>query len=123
MSCFDCKNMHHKCKAECCGVFPISKELYEKNQHKIVRKPHDVIDADGHVIPCTVDSYCIFLNEDLYCNIYEDRPSVCRQFGDESHPMLCCPVLDKNGKERSRQNRRHIEKQTRNHMSKLGIIQ
>ena len=123
MSCFDCKKMHDKCKAQCCGVVPIPKETYAANQDKIVRKPHDFVDADENVIPLTTDAYCVFLNQDLSCNIYDDRPDVCRKFGDESHPMLFCPVLDKNGKERCRQNRRQVERQTSSYMSKLGILQ
>lgn len=123
MSCFDCKKMHPKCKAQCCGVVPIPKETYANNQHKIVRQPHDLVDAGTDVIPLTADAYCPFLTEGLDCNIYDDRPDVCRKFGDESHPMLFCPHLDKTGKQRSRQNRRQIERQTSSYMSKLGILQ
>lgn len=123
MSCFDCKKMHHKCKAKCCGVVPIPKEIYEINKEKIVRKASELIDADDCVIPITSDFYCVFLNEDLSCNIYEQRPDVCRKFGDESHPMLFCPVLDKSGNERCRQSRRRIERETNKYISKLKINQ
>lgn len=122
MSCFDCKKMHSKCGAQCCGIVPIPKETYNNNLDKISRQPHEVLDHEDHVIPLTKDGHCPFLSEDLTCNIYEDRPSVCRKFGDESHPMLFCPYLDKNGKERSRQARRKLEKETSKYMSKLKII-
>jgi hypothetical protein len=115
--------MHHKCKADCCGIVPIPKSIYFSNREKIVNIPHEVIDADDAVIPLTQNATCVFLNGDLSCNIYEDRPDVCRKFGDESHPMLFCPMLDKNGKERCRQNRRQVERQTSSYMSKLGILQ
>ncbi len=123
MSCFDCKKMHSKCKAGCCGIVPISKEIYNSNKDKIVRQPHEIIEEGDCVIPITQDVYCVFLDGDLHCNIYEDRPDVCRKFGDESHAMLFCPVLDKNGKERSRQNRRAVERQTAKYISKLQVIQ
>ena len=123
MSCFDCKKMHSKCKAECCGVVPIPNEIYENHKDKIVRQPNDLFRTEDCVVPITDGAYCIFLNTDLSCNIYEDRPEVCRKYGDESHPMLFCPVLDQNGKERCRQNRRQVERQTSRYMSKLGILQ
>ena len=100
MSCFDCKKMHSKCGANCCGLVPIPKSIYADNQDKIVSVPHEVVDAGDSVIPLTANATCIFLNSDLSCNIYENRPDICRKFGDESHPMLFCPVLDKNGKVR-----------------------
>lgn len=123
MNCFDCKKMHSKCKAQCCGVVPIPKEIYNNNKDKIVRPPHDFVDAGEDVIPLTSDAYCPFLNQDLTCNIYEARPDVCRKFGDESHPMLFCSYLDKNGNERCRQNRRAVERQTEKYISKLKVLQ
>lgn len=112
MTCFDCKKMHSKCGAKCCGNVPIPKEIYYANESKIIRKPHDTIDLKDCILPISDDGNCVYLNRDLSCNIYSDRPNICRKFGDESHPMLCCPVLDKNGKERCRQSKRKIERQT-----------
>ena len=45
------------------------------------------------------------------CKIYNERPEVCKRFGDESHPALCCPYQDKNGRVRSRAERRYTERQ------------
>lgn len=119
---FDCKKMHPKCKAQCCGIVPIPKEIYDANKDKLVRPIVNLLDVVIAYIPVTEDHYCPFLNEDLSCNIYEERPEVCKKFGDESHKMLICPYLDKNGKERSRQfmrsERRNIEK----YQSKLKIF-
>jgi Fe-S-cluster containining protein len=116
--------MHSKCKAECCGIVPIPKEIYKRNKDKIIRVADETIDvAEGDCyIPITKCAHCVFLNYDSICNIYEDRPDVCRKFGDESHPMLFCHYLDKDGKERSRQNRRFVERQTAKHISKLRVI-
>jgi Fe-S-cluster containining protein len=112
MSCFDCKKMHHKCKAQCCGIVPIPKSIYEECKDKIVRTPLKLLEGEETVLPITEDALCVFLNEDLTCNIYDKRPIVCEIFGDESHPMLTCPVLDKHGNERSRQDQRRKEQQS-----------
>ncbi len=122
MTYFDCKKMHSKCKAQCCGVVPIPKDVYEKNQDKIVRKPHLLIDAGVNVIPITKDAYCPFLTEKLDCNIYDDRPTICRKFGDETHPMLCCPCLDKNGKIRSKKNQNIMEIKSKEFLNRLRIL-
>lgn len=120
---FDCKKMHPKCKAQCCGVVPMPKELYEKHKDKINRVPNEILNHEGNVIPITADAYCPFLSDDLQCNIYDDRPEICRKFGDETHPMLFCPHLDKNGNERSRQSRRQVERSSSKYMSKLRVLQ
>lgn len=119
---FDCKKMHPKCQAQCCGVVPIPKEIYEKHKDKVNRKPTKLMEHEGNIIPLTEDFLCPFLDGDLSCKIYEDRPDVCRKFGDESHPMLFCPHLDKNGKERSRQSKREIERNSSKYMHKLKVI-
>lgn len=119
MSCFDCKKMHSKCKAACCGVVPIPKTLYDESQDKIVREPKEIMICDDSVIPITASGNCVFLNEDLSCNIYENRPIICEKFGDESHPMLVCPFLDKEGNERTRQDRRRQEKKCKKHIDEL----
>lgn len=104
---FECKKYHCKCKAECCGIVPIPRTLWQKKQHAIQRHPKEVMSGiatnkitgqrENIVIPLTEDNYCPFLKKDLSCAIYDERPEVCRKFGDESHPMLCCPMQDKDG--------------------------
>ncbi len=110
MTIFDCKSQHSKCKACCCGPVPIDKQVYADNQHKMNREPIDILDLDDSIIPITDSGYCVFLSDSLECGIYDQRPEVCRKFGDESHPMLTCAYLKANGQERSRQNRRLIER-------------
>lgn len=124
MTCFDCKKMHSKCQANCCSMISIPKDLYEDKKDKIVTQPDKVINSfDNHVLPITPNQSCIFLNEDFSCNIYEDRPSVCREFGNETHPMLYCPFLDKDGNERSRQNRRLIQQKSHKYISNYVKLQ
>lgn len=119
---FDCKKMHPKCKAQCCGVVPIPEKIYNNNKHKIVTQPIEMLSLNETFIPITKDSNCVFLNGDLSCNIYEDRPEICRKFGDESHPMLCCPYLHSSGKERTEKERRKIEKNINTFANKFRIL-
>lgn len=136
----DCKKMHHKCKAACCGMCPIPADIYNRNLDKIVEQPisteyarqPDLEDCNGemavskiksckeigYVIPITKSLKCCFLNKDYTCNIYDDRPFLCRKYGDESHHLMSCPWLDKNGKERTRAERRRLD----NPKSKFVIL-
>lgn len=112
------ESSHNKCKAACCGVCPIPKDIYERNRDKLVQIPLEEKELEGYdptasekrpfILPMTEDTYCPFLNKDKTCNIYDDRPDVCRRFGDDSHPCLCCPYQDKDGRLRSRQEARKI---------------
>lgn len=107
---FECEKYHCKCKAHCCGIVPIPVPIWQRNQHNLqaqVLEKHKVY-ATGQnnvkqtcILPITEDSLCPFLQEDLKCAIYEDRPNVCRQFGDESHWALRCPMQHKDGTPRS----------------------
>mgnify|MGYP001618994626 CR=1 FL=1 len=109
---FECEKYHCKCKARCCGIVPIPVTTWQKNQHHIqkqVQKVHKVraTDQDGKphlaMLPITEDGLCPFLKEDLKCAIYADRPKVCKQFGDESHWALRCPMQHKDGTPRSKE--------------------
>ena len=101
---FECKKYHGQCKARCCGVVPIKLSLWKKKQKYIQSSPKEIMfgkSKEGKVvIPLTETLLCPFLKEDLSCAIYEDRPDVCRKFGDETHELLCCPMQDKDGNER-----------------------
>ncbi len=107
---FNCQKCHHKCKAECCNICPIPKHTLDKNKWLIQRdiitelsfeySGHVPIGEGEHVVPITEDGKCCFLRKDLQCAIYEERPFLCRKFGDESHPRMTCRFQDKDGKER-----------------------
>ena len=106
---FECFKYHTKCKAACCGVVPIEKEIYERNRDKLVNPVEKEFPMDDtHICPVTADMMCPFLNKNLTCNIYHDQPSVCKKYGDETHVCLKCPMQDKNGRERSRQDSRKV---------------
>ena len=135
---FNCKNHHSKCKAGCCGIVPMSKERWDRNQDKIVTSPIKVEYPgwtgkmetkdkrewvmEGEVLPITETLKCCFLNEDLSCNIYEDRPDICREFGSEDHLQLSCPYQNKDGKDRSRQAKRMIERKQASSMEMFKIL-
>lgn len=110
MTAFDCFKCHSKCKAVCCNVCPIEKEIYERNLDKRLRSIEKLSSLGAHVIPITSDGKCVFLKDDLTCNIYDDRPFLCKKFGDETHLMMTCAYQDKNGRHRSRQEKRALER-------------
>ncbi len=128
----DCTKCHSKCHAECCScTAPIPKDIYERNKHKIVTQPIEVIETEGQdinlkdeiaIVALTEHHQCIFLNIDLSCNIYEDRPWICKKFGDETHPYLTCSYQSKDGRIRSRQERRAIERSNEKNLeNNLGL--
>lgn len=115
---FECSRLHSQCQAQCCGNAPIDPEIYERNLDKRLEEvvqeiPFRNIDPeDGElklmVLPVTESGKCTFLKRDLTCNIYDDRPEVCRRYGNERHLMLTCPYQAKDGRIRSRQERRSL---------------
>jgi Fe-S-cluster containining protein len=109
---FECEKYHCKCKARCCGIVPIPLTIWQKNQHNIqreVKEAHKVYVTDQEnvrhtaFLPITEDHLCPFLRADLKCAIYENRPKVCKKFGDESHWALRCPMQHKDGTPRSKE--------------------
>ncbi len=110
---FNCKTQHSMCKALCCGTFPIDEEIYDRNKFRIVTEPYREVrftenNNKSFVTAHTESGLCVFLNKDLSCNIYDQRPLICKKYGDESHALLRCPFQDKNGTVRSRQERRSV---------------
>jgi Fe-S-cluster containining protein len=53
---------------------------------------------------------CPYLSDTFHCSIYRDRPDVCKLYGNESQINLTCQYQDKNGRMRSRQERRAVER-------------
>jgi len=86
---------------KCCGVVPLRTEVWEKNKGKAV-KPFDVtfLPVSGEAYPATGDGYCVFLDPEGGCVIYDDRPDICRVFGLTD--KLPCPFIKVNGNRRSK---------------------
>lgn len=83
-----------KCKAECCGLVPIPKDVVVKHQNEMRRGSRLLIDEEGMQI-WTKDGNCAFLSKSYRCIIYKDRPEVCRLMGSgkSDHPMMKCHFL------------------------------
>jgi hypothetical protein len=113
----NCKNCISKCGAACCGLVPISKKIFEKN--KPYREFLEVVDLGDDVIFETKDFKCPYLNEENACTIYDKRPEVCKLFGSEKDIKLTCPYQDKDGRIRSRQERRMIERAGEKDMNRI----
>ena len=57
-------------------------------------------DLGNETVPETADGLCAFLDRKAHrCAIYEDRPQVCREYGQI--PELPCPYVKANGNPRS----------------------
>lgn len=76
----------HKCKAICCYNIPFDKGELERFKDKIVNPVIGVVPMHGANIAFTAekieDNKCPFLRNDFKCNIYNNRPDVCRKFGE-----------------------------------------
>lgn len=123
MTKFDCSKFLDKCHACCCGMLPIEKELYEAYKDKIVSKPVNITEFNApdpfdkgkekdFIMPRTENLKCCFLKDDYKCAIYEDRPTICTVYGDESVDSLSCHWQDKMGRKRSRQVRRQLDRKS-----------
>ena len=98
------KCLIEKCKADCCYNAPIPKYLLDTYKDKIVNPvfalfPGPNIPSRGgrQVIPATnllnrLRNKCPFLTKECKCNIYNDRPQICREYGtsrDKSSTLFC----------------------------------
>lgn len=93
-----CKDKLKICKAMCCGIVPIEIDIYNKLKHKRKKFVIKEIKIDErYIIPLTIPMFlfficigrliplkflnCCFLTKDFQCSIYEDRPKICKLFG------------------------------------------
>jgi Fe-S-cluster containining protein len=103
------------CKAECCGIVPIPKELAKKHEKMAQAKAEEIMAwGENDVVPLTEDAFCIFLDRNTRkCVIYDERPDVCRRYGLAED--LQCQYIDVRGKTRTpakqRRMLRHINRE------------
>lgn len=94
----------HKCKAVCCYNVPLPPYLPERFADKIVNhikfavaiKEINPTFGEGVIYFTDEDSSknrCPFLTKALKCNIYADRPTICRRFGEGEIPSSQCKYL------------------------------
>ena len=100
-----------KCKencGECCGIVPIPTKIWNKNEDKIYRFVEHIHGSEVFILPVTEDLKCCFLNMENKCTIYNDRPEVCRRYGQCDE--IPCPYLKKNGNPWSEAKAKQIRK-------------
>ena len=88
------------CHAECCGIVPIPNETLKQFAY-LLRPDVKFTAVDEKTTVCVdKENRCGFLTEDCKCAIYENRPEICRIFGNpgEKHPCLTCSYKRKKGK-------------------------
>jgi len=75
----------HKCHACCCYNIPFDSGELERFKDKIVRPVLFTDNLFGALVaftdPSPENNKCPFLRDDYKCNIYENRPEVCRLYG------------------------------------------
>ena len=85
----------HICKACCCHNIPFENGELERFSSAIVNPVLFVSPLGDAVVAFTdadpMRNRCPFLRDDFKCNIYDDRPEVCRLFGETD--MLPCQFL------------------------------
>lgn len=92
----------NKCHAACCHNIVFERNELERFKDKIVNPiiNTEVIGPHGAVLAQTdydfMHNKCPFLRHDCKCNIYDDRPEVCRLFGEI--PQLYCEYRKKSSK-------------------------
>lgn len=95
----------HKCKASCCHNIPLPIGYLRKYADKIV---NEVIGTEyvgrneSRGLPESElavtsenphDNKCPFLKKNYKCNIYSERPEICKIFGNGTHPLLKCEYI------------------------------
>ena len=80
-----------KCKAYCCMNAPLPLDLLEIHKKDIVNpvleiSPIGKVKGEFFGIPITnltdfLNNKCPFLTQTNKCNIYENRPQLCREYG------------------------------------------
>jgi len=98
-----------KCDGDCCGMIPMSKSFLKDmwKKHNLVKKLGSIkkIKSVGTIMPGKTMFYikeniCVF-KTDAGCSIYEDRPAICRVYGETN--LVRCPYenLDEQPKDKS----------------------
>lgn len=90
----------HKCHAACCYNIPFEHGELDKFADKIVNDVLFTVPLGSAVVAFTIEDVfdiqhnkCPFLRSDCKCNIYEDRPDVCKKMGEI--PELPCKFRKK----------------------------
>lgn len=90
-----CKCDVSRCHAACCGLVPIPRETIEKHLGDMQGPFDKILFINGQdIVVKQRTATCAFLTSDYKCAIYDDRPEICRIFGNRSNnPLLKCSYL------------------------------
>lgn len=113
----DCSKCLNECRGECCSEVPMPAAFLKR--HTPVREITEVVEYGGSVVAKTASGRCPFLTEDYKCSVYSDRPAICRVFGDDLTPFSKCRWQDKDGRPRSRQERRALAREFEDRLKHL----
>lgn len=105
-----CEECFNKCKAQCCIWVPMPINFMKKYEDKIQRIPialypansdktvvYPIIEYEGRNIngdPVVNRSkqYCVFLDENFRCAIYDNRLEICKLYGtttEDDNSLTC----------------------------------
>lgn len=122
----NCSNLWPQCHAECCGPCPIPVATWKRHQADIQGTVETAMDdGEGFIHAVTTDGRCVFLQANYRCAIYpaegepDERAEVCGKLGDESHLLMTCRWQDKNGRVRSRGERRQLGREIEREMKRV----
>ena len=85
------------CHASCCYNVPFPLEFIKKYKRKVITQPKRTMSiyggrAEMYMTSEDIDeNKCPFLRDDYKCNIYKNRPDVCRRMAVISR--MPCPFL------------------------------
>ena len=86
----DCSKCPDKEPQSCCGIMIFPKEFVEKFKDKIEQGHIEIIEKEDLVTFLYNDTRCPFLDRiTRLCNIYENRPDVCKRYGIDVEKLPC----------------------------------
>lgn len=121
--CDKCPHIKNPNAPFCCGIIPFPLKFLET--HKPFFKASGELKDDGNqAIILTKDFLCVFFDRINHkCAIYEERPDVCRNYGEIEE--LECPYFKRSGNRRSPASEKITIKKINNYVDrtakKLGV--
>lgn len=109
------------CHADCCGIVPYPEGFY-RTHLQATKCVCRVVPGGLYEWIIGPDETCVFVNPgDFLCNVYDDRPRLCRIFGASEEFYLRCPWLKPDGSRRTRSERRRFHRDMRSEMNHTFI--
>jgi Fe-S-cluster containining protein len=97
------------CRGDCCGVVPFPRGFLDEHREATAVDVRVVIPEGEFELILGHDKTCVFCHRETgLCNVYDQRPQLCRIFGVGEDLYLQCPWLVPDGTRRSRARRRRL---------------